>query len=147
MWAAEAQIKRTGEGNLFHFSYSFVCLFLSFLAYLAFTIFRKFINTVIVTANSFINISTSFFRLPICTEDSDDSSTDVLTSFFKLLMWTENQQLSRNPQGLEHCIVTAEAPSITDWETTMFWPSPGRDSHFFFFWTTSIALCKPIQFF
>lgn len=59
--------------NLFYFSYLFLCL----LACLASTIFGKFINPIIVTANSFINISTRFLGLPICAEDPDDSSADV----------------------------------------------------------------------
>lgn len=115
---AESQIKDMGEwekgiffiSNIYVLIYLSVCLF----AYFAFTVFGKFINPVIVTANSFIDTSSSFFRCLICTEDPDDSPSDVITSFVRLLARTENQQLSRNPHSLGHLIGTEEAPNIMD---------------------------------
>lgn len=41
-----------------------------------------------------------------------DSYADIITSFSGLPPWTEDQWLSRNPQGIWYQIETTAAPSL-----------------------------------
>lgn len=41
-----------------------------------------------------------------------DSNADIITRFSGPPLWTEDERLSRNPQGIWYQIETAEAPSL-----------------------------------